>query len=567
MAGGKETPRQKMIGMMYLVLTALLALNISKDVLNAFIQINKSLGVTNSVLEAKADATIEGLRASKEAEKAAPFLAKAEEVANKGDEMIAYIEELKARVMACSMKSNKDGAGYEEFMKDGKAIEIGSPEGREKVAKPDENQNNTTLLVGQNPQAPRTDPWSANELKQRLEAYRDWFKTIEVTNIAGKQIKLRDDVISSINSAFVFPEEENEGVKEVWETSTFYHSPLVAVIATLSKIQADVLNAKTSAITDLATSINTTDLKFTDVTVAVVPKQSYVLKGDSFVAEVYLAAYNKNSQTRIYMGGEFDGKSIPEVFDYAGKEAVPSGPDGKCKFKVNTGSLGLGEHAYKGVIVYKDAAGEDKPIAFAIPPFFVGEPALVVSPTQMNVFYRGLDNPVEISVPGVGKSALKVSMEGGSISGPGGDGTYTVKPGQGNEATIRVTANVNGKDTPMPPKKFRIKRIPDPVPSFGGKKPFDSSISQGDASVAAGVRADMEGFDFNVKVLVKSFKLTITNQGSFKEFKSSNNAVTGDMTDNIKKAKKGEKIFIEEIMVDMPDGTTRKVASITLKIV
>ena len=108
MAGGKETPRQKMIGMMYLVLTALLAMNISKDVLNAFVQINRGLGRTSDVLTAKAQATLDGLANYPEKEKAAPFLAKAQEVDKLGNELIDYIELLKARVMACSMSGNPE---------------------------------------------------------------------------------------------------------------------------------------------------------------------------------------------------------------------------------------------------------------------------------------------------------------------------------------------------------------------------------------------------------------------------------------------------------------------------
>jgi len=150
MAGGKETPRQKMIGMMYLVLTALLAMNISKDVLNAFIQINKGLGKTNEILDQKSQATIDAINSSTEGAKAVPFQQKVVEVDQWTDAMMAYIEEMKARVMASSMKGNADGTGFEEFMIDGKAIyaDTKNADGKLIVSTPDENQNNTALLVG-----------------------------------------------------------------------------------------------------------------------------------------------------------------------------------------------------------------------------------------------------------------------------------------------------------------------------------------------------------------------------------------------------------------------------------
>ena len=568
MAGGKETPRQKMIGMMYLVLTALLAMNISKDVLNAFIQINKGLGKTTEVLQTKAQATLAGLRNAKEADKAAPFLAKAEEVSKLGDEMIDYIEVLKARAIACSMKGDPTGADYEFFMTEDKkkAIDLGSKEGREKVTKLDENQNNTTLLVGPNPQAPRQDLWSAFELKTKLLEFKDKLKSISVTNIDGKVIPLDSEIMSSLDSTFVYNDEPDaEGKLEVWETNKFFHTPLAAVVATMSKIETDVLNAKTSVMSFLASSINATDLKFSDVTVAAVPLQSYVLKGKDYELEVYLAAYNKTSNTKLYMGGAYNGDKVPTPSTFAaGGEGIAADPDGKCRFKVNTGSLSLGPHGYTGQIGY-EKDGKMEFIPFATQPFFVGEPALVVSPVNMNVFYRGLDNPVEVSVPGVDRSALTVTMSGGSIS-PSSDGTYNVKPGEGKEATINVTANINGEAVQMPARQFRIKRIPDPVPSFGGKKPYDSTISQGDAGVAAGVRAEMEGFDFPVTATVSSFMVTLVSNGVMKEYKSNGNRISDDASAAIRKMKKGEKIFIEQIMCKMPDGTDRKLAAITLKV-
>ncbi len=572
MAGGKESPRQKMIGMMYLVLTALLAMNISKDVLNAFLQINKGLLRTSEILEDKAQATLAGLNAPKaeDKEKAVPFQAKAKEVAEKSDAMVAYMQEIKARVMACSMKGNPDGSGFEEYMVGNKALDPGSPEGKLKITKPDENQNNTTLLIGSKPQDPRKDPWSAVELRTKLEEYRDWLKTVSVTNIDGKKIDLTPDLISSIDSSFSFNSElDPDGLEETWEVSKFYHSPLVAVIATLTKIETDVMNAKTSVIGEIASKINITDIKFTDVTVAAVPLQSYVLKGDEFQAEIYLAAYNKNSTTKIYPGGEYSGQMPTDggtPGSGGGGAGIASGPDGKCVFKVNTGGMSLGQHGFSGQISYlKD--GKEEFLKYYIPPFTVGAPALVVSPKQMNVFYRGLDNPVEISVPGVSPNQMQPSCEGCEVFTKISDGEWNVRPAAGTIAKISVTAEINGTKTSMGTKEFRVKKIPDPVPSFNGKRPQDSSILQADAGVGAGLKANMEGFDFPVTANVKSFKVSIAGSGGLKEYGSDGPRMKPEASEAIRKAKKGEKIFFEEIMCSMPDGTERKLSPITLKII
>ncbi|MFO0360925.1 MAG: gliding motility protein GldM [Flavobacteriales bacterium] len=571
MAGGKETPRQKMIGMMYLVLTALLAMNISKDVLNAFIQINKGLGKTNTILEQKAQATIDAINNSKEAQKAKPFQDKAAEVDKMTDDIMAFMEEMKARIIASSANGNKDGAGFEEFMVDGKAVQadMKRDDGSPYVKAPDENQNNTSLLIGPKPESPRQDPFSAYDLRTRLEKFRDDLLAIKVTKAdsSGKSFELPDDVKSAIENAFKFePGLDADGKEELWETNNFFHMPLVAVLANMSKLQTDVMNTKNNVINALASGINATDLKFTDVTVAVVPKTGYVLKGDEFEAEIYLAAFNKTSQTKVYMGGEFMGEDPGAAFDVAGKTALLSEGDGKVRFKVNTGGMSLGDHGYRGQIAY-EKDGVETYIPFIVPPFYVGEPALVVSPVQMNVFYRGLENPVEISVPGVGPEKIKPTCEGCAQFRKGEKGQWIVEPGQGNEAKISVSAEVNGQPKNMGVKNFRIKKIPDPVPSFAGKKPYDSTIQKGDAANAQGVRADMENFDFNVTPKVISFKITITSQGSFKEFPVQGREIPANVKENIGKARTGEKIFIEEIMVDMPDGTKRKISPITLKII
>ncbi len=575
MAGGKETPRQKMIGMMYLVLTALLALNVSKDILDAFIQIDDGLAITNQVLEDKAKSTLSALQNPQkgEEEKAKPYAAKAAEVEAWSLEMMSYIEQMKARVMASSHNGNADGTGYEEYMEGDKSIRPGKVvEGKAVLTKKDENQNNTSLLVGSDPKNPRTDPFSANALRNELNKYKAKLLGIKVPrsgdSTGTKNFTLPDDVKASIESTFSFPSGMgHDNIEAVWETHNFYHMPLVAVIANLSKIQTDVMNAKNNVMASLASGINASDLKFTDVTVAVVPQQSYVIKGDEYSVEVFLAAYNKTSQTKIYMGGQYNGDTKPtnpSAFTPSG-DGIASNADGKCVFKTSTGGMSLGPHGYTGMIAYMKE-GQEAYIPFATPPFFVGEAALVVSPTNMNVFYRGLDNPVEISVPGVDKSALKVSMDGGSISGPGSDGTYNVKPGEAREATIRVSAKINGKDTQMPVKKFRIKSIPDPVPSFAGKKPSDNAITTGELGTALGIKAAMENFDFPVTATVTSFTLSIYVSGSWKDYASNGRELSAEGKAALGRLKKGEKFYLEKIMCNMPDGTQRKLSNISLKV-
>ena len=571
MAGGKETPRQKMIGMMYLVLTALLAMNISKDVLNAFIQINRGLVRNSANSEERADATLGLLDNWSDKEKARPFQDKAHEIVEKADALVAHIIELKARVLACSAKGNPDGSGFEEFIVDGHLIDIGD---KEKVTKPDENQNTTGMLIGDEPASPRSGAWSAVELREKLTAFSNDCQNLAVTDLKGNNHVLADrspEAKALIANTFAFadiPNSEKGEPDEKWETALFYHSPLAAVIAHLSKIESDVILVKNTVLNYLASQINASDLKFSDVTVAVVPKQSYILKGDSFVAEIYLAAYNKASKTKVYMGGEVGEGAKPELFDYAGKEALVSGSDGKCKFKINESALG--SHSHKGVIVYQDAEGADKAIPFIIPPFTVGEAALVVSATKMNVFYRGVANPVEVSVPGVDPSQLQVSMTGGSISSKGG-GNYEVTPAGGTgtgSAEIRVTATVNGKSVSMPPKPFVVKPLPTPVPKFAGVLATASTIGKSAAQQGSQVEAFMpEDFVFTgITVSITGFEMQISGPGkNVEEKQTGSGSLNPKMRAALTLVKAGDKITISNIRCSY-SGEARPLPPISVKV-
>lgn len=478
MAGGKETPRQKMIGMMYLVLTALLAMNISKDVLNAFIQINRGLVENSENSEERADATMGLLNAWSDATKAGPFREEATKVVEQADQLIDYIVEMKARVLAASIHGNATGEGFEEFIdKDYQAkhgrpgiIDIGD---KEKVSKPDENQNTTAMLIGSEPANPKSGAWTAKELREKLAAFSQRCLAIEVTDVKGNKHSINDDkdapkaAKSLIESTFTFKKiPDAEGVEEEWETSLFFHTPLAAVIAHLSKIESDVILVKNAALNYLTSEINASDLKFSDVTVAVVPKQSYVLRGDSFVAEIYLAAYNKDSKTRVYMGGEAGDNPVATQFDYSGITPIVSGSNGKCKFKTNEGAIG--KHSYKGMIVYQDADGSDKAIPFVIPPFTVGEASVTVDLELLKVMFTGTANPVSVTIPGVAASALNVSASGGSINSLG-NGRFDVTPGAGqSKVTLNISAQVNGQNLSFT-KDYKVKAMPIPGIFLCGK--------------------------------------------------------------------------------------------------
>jgi hypothetical protein len=198
----------------------------------------------------------------------------------------------------------------------------------------------------------------------------------------------------------------------------------------------------------------------------------------------------------------------------------------------------------------------------------VGEAALVVSPTAMMVFYERVENPVEISVPGVDASQLSVSMSGGSIS-PKGGGNYMVMPTNGSkEAAINVTATINGKQVSMPAKQFKIKKLPDPTPSFQGKNHMTTTISRGDATAASAVFASM-GADFvfqGIPVSINGFTMTVASAGKITpEMRATGGSLTSEMKTALSKVKTGDKIYVERIEASVA-GERRPLPSISLKV-
>ena len=208
----------------------------------------------------------------------------------------------------------------------------------------------------------------------------------------------------------------------------------------LSKLQIDIANAKSNLMSELIAGIEGKSYKFTNLMPLVVPESNYILRGDSFRADVLLAAFDATNSPNIYVDSrEFNG-SDSSLLAYNDKDPLRI-EGGLGKIRIATTGMSLGERNYKGLIRFQGPDGNVGDYPFYTPEFTVAEPALVVSPTKMNVFYRGVPNPVEISVPGVSSDKLDVRITGGHKIKPDGE-TFIVEPGAGAEASIEVTATL-----------------------------------------------------------------------------------------------------------------------------
>ena len=570
MAGAKETPRQKMIGMMYLVLTALLALNISKEVLNGFVKVENSLRTTQKTLNAKVNETSTELETKylQNQEKVKPFYDKAQEVNATSAELISYITEMKARVMAASKGDyNDDG----ELALDNY---IGKDEsGMDTVLNlalipiKDEYQNVTRFVGMAEPKEPLDGPWTAFELKRKLEVFRDELKDANVTDNLGNRRDLPEYLKQQIDETFAFPTEIQEGEEVSWEHANFYHVPLAAVMPLMTKMTLDIQDIQDDVLAWLLGSVDAKAYKFTNLLPLVVPESNYILRGDSFRANILLAAFDGTNPPDIYVDNKKWNERDSSLLEYENIDALPIGTDGLGKLRISTRGMSLGESNYKGLIRFQGPDGNIQDFPYYTPKFTVAEPALVVSPTKMNVFYRGLPNPVEVSVPGVPGDKIDVRISGNHRLKKEADGTFTITPGTDKEADITVSAELpDGSKKTLPSREFRVKRIPDPVPFFVGKTPSDRSISKQTLVGADGIGAQMVNFDFDVRVVVKSFSVSVSRDGTLVEKKSNNNRLTPDMKQLFNRVSRGNVVYFEDIIVGMPDGTERQVAAMKLKV-
>ena len=576
MAGGKETPRQKMIGMMYLVLTALLALNISKEVLNGFVKVENSLQATQRTLKGKVNETFATMEVKydQNKEKVGPFMDEAREVRERSDNLVNYITQLKGRCMATSEGKYKDAVENDFANFIGKdENDMDTTINLSVIRKKDEYQELTAFMVGSEPQKPKYDennPWSATALRKNLEAYRDYLKGVKLVDSKGQTRELPEYIKVQLDERFTFDNEMEDGKEVLWEAANFFDVPLAAVMPLMSKMIVDVQDAQEDVLSWLLGGIEAKSYKFTDLMPLVVPESNYILRGDSFRADVLLAAYDATNAPDIFVDGDkWDGRDS-SMLEYEGMEGLNIGTDGMGKLRISTRGMSLGDMNFKGLIRYQGPDGNIEPYSFYTPTITVAEPALVVSPTKMNVFYRGVENPVEVSVPGVAQDKINVRIDGGHSIKKQPGGSYVVEPSSNSsvrEANITVSAELpDGSTKSLPAKNFRVKRIPDPVAFWTGKKPTDKGITKAEILSFAPVAARMEGFDFDVKVRVRSFTLRIAKDGSFSDLPSGNNRLTPDQREALKRVRRGNIIYLEDILVSMPDGTERDLPPMKLKI-
>jgi len=572
MSGAKETPRQKMIGMMYLVLTALLALNISKEVLDGFVKVENSLLQTQSTLSSKISDTysaLEGKYSSNQV-KVGPFYDQAQAIVKKSDDLVRYITKLKARCLSTSSGDfeQQELVNFENYIgvdENGNDTTLNLAYIRVK----DEYQSLTRYMVGADENNPKEGEWSANGIKLAVQEYRDYLLNMSVTDIDGNVISLPANTIKSLNERFSFEQEMKSDKMVSWEIANFHKMPLAAVMPLMSKMIIDIRDAEEDAIGWLLNSTEAKSLKFSNIMPLTIPQSNYILRGDTVRANIFLAAFDPTKKPEVYIDSKkWDGKDSSDL-DYVGLEPLDVNELGQGVMAMSSRGMSLGQYQYKGVIRYQGAEGEMLDRQFFTPTFTIAEPALVVSPTKMNVFYRGVPNPVEISVPGVPSDKLRVSISGSHKIKKQSDGTYIVEPSKDSNKTAVISVKgemPDGTISNLGQRDFVVKRIPDPLPWWGGKDPTNMLIKTNEILSFTAVVPKMPDFAFQIKPEVIGFTITMSKDGVVSSEKSTNNKITSQQEKLLRKARPGTRLFFEDIKVRMPDKTTR-ILNLSLKVI
>ena len=537
MAGNNLSPRQKMIGMMYLVLTALLALNTSKEIINAFVTINTSLESSVKNMDAKNDLSYRTFdkQLQNDPAKTKPFFDRAQVVRKLSKELDDYIDKVKENLI---IETDK--------IKTGKAVDLIDVQAKDNYDEP------TRILCGDKQDGRGK---KGTEIKTKIEEYK---KNVVAALDPKDQAEWKANLdkmfrTADPNANDPDPKQKNidkvliEEGKRTWEMANFYHNPVVASVCQLTKFQLDIKNAESDVVNHLLASINATDLKFSDVVAKVVAPTSYVIIGQEYTADVFLAAYNKTSSPEIVVGG-----STLKVEEGMGKYTVsPRSP---------------GEQKWSGKIRVKGADGVYKEYPFESS-YMVSAPSASVSADSLNVFYIGIDNPVTISVPGVPAENVSYTATGVTLTAGGGKGRYIARVSAGREATINVSAKMGEKSMQMGSFHFRIKSVPAPLARVYGAK--GGKISKTTLNSMGGVSADIGDFLFNIPAKVTSFKMTVVFKGGSRanlvDAPANSSAFTSEMKSAMQSCKPGDKVLIDNI-VGTVAGQTKSLESIILTV-
>lgn len=499
------SPRQKMINLMYVVLMALLALNVSTEVLNGFSIVEESLNRTTASSSKENEAVYEDFKGQmrQNPAKVKAWFDKATAVKNMSDSLYNLAQELKVAIV-------KEADG-----EDGDVTNIRNQEDLEAAA--------YVML------SPGTG--KGKMLRTAIDSYRE-----RVVSMIGDE-RAKELIESNLSTQVP---KKGLSLGKSWQEYMFENMPVAAAVTLLSKLQSDVRYAEGEALHTLVANVDLKDIRVNKLDAFVIPEKTTLYPGETFNADIVMAAVDTTLQPEIYINNT-------RVNTRGGRYSFTAG--------------GVGEHSLSGYILMRNGAGDVLRRNFLRKYEVITPPAgATVAADLMNVLYAGYQNPISVSVPGIPQNAVRLTMVGGSLTNKG-NGHYTAVPSAvGKDVTFTVTATDKGKTRTMGSYTFRVRKLPDPTPYLliGTDRFKGGSLSKASLMGLTNVRAAIDDGLLDIDFRVISFETVFyDNMGNAVPMASNGANFTENQKSTFRKLSRNKRFYIKVTAVG-PDGITRK---------
>jgi gliding motility-associated protein GldM len=526
-----KEPRQLMITIMYLVLTAMLALNVSAEIFNAFKILDHGLVKSSEALDFTNKPMQEAIHTAAKAKPSLQTYAeRVDPIRQESKALSEYIEGIRDSIISNSggFRLDSESKEFTEDLKGEKDIDV------------------ATRILVKNPSKFGNSQTMGEELKESLISFQS--KMLEHIDPDDRAHFQKEIAVNVDDKTW------REKGKPSWSHMTFNRMPVQAVVPLLNKYVNDVKSSEAAALNYLGkkVGIGKEDVVIDGFAVVAAPEKSYIIKGEPYNADIFLtAAAGPNSGTKVKLSVNGRPLSLDSK--------------GKGQYSVNTSVTGPKKYTATAKVynpITEETTTYTKEFTYE-----VGERSVAISPSKMNVFYVGVDNPVEISAAGYNSNTMKTSM-----SGPGGgtirkaaDGSFIVNvktPTKRNEYA-KVNVSADGLNTS---KNFRVKRIPNPIPKVSNKK--SGAISSGEFKLQRGVFPVLENFDFQAECTIEEFRLVRVPKRSDVMVQMNKGGLYSPQSKAIvEKARAGDKYYFEDIKCKCPgDIRQRDLGSMAFRI-
>ena len=496
------SPRQKMINLMYVVLMAMLALNISTEVLNGFSIVEESLRRTTASSSKENQAIYDDFEAQmkKNPAKVRQWFEKATTVKDMSDSLYNYAENLKLLIAR-----EADG-------KDGDPRNIENKDNLEAASH--------VML------APGTG--QGHKLYEAINAYRNKILTF-ITD------KTQKEIIAN-NLSTEVPKRENTLGKN-WEEYMFEDMPSAAAITLLSKLQSDVRYAEGEVLHTLVANIGLKDIRVNKLEAFVVPSATKLFPGDQLTAKMVMAAVDTTQVPEVYVNGK---KITGDTYSF------------------NVG--GVGEYNFTGYILTHDVAGNtlrrdfNQKYQVVAPP--LAPTGATLTADMMNVLYAGYRNPISVSVSNAPQSSVSVSMTGGSLTSVS-PGHYVAVPSAVGQD---VTFNVSAKGASVGSFTFKVRKLPDPTAyiAMGTNRFKGGGLAKSSIMSAGGIKAAIDDGLLDIEFRVNSFETVFyDNMGNAVPVASAGASFSARQKEMFRSLSRNKRFYITRVSATGPDGITR----------